>query len=121
MSPAPVMIVDDDPGLSHALQSVLEAAGYQVYCATNGREALEMLGSVNPLPALILLDLGMPIMNGEEMLKALRAVHALAGIPVTVVTGSREKKPEGASALLRKPIDFDALLRIVGQAVDDDP
>jgi CheY-like chemotaxis protein len=119
MSPSPVMIVDDDPGLSASIQSVLEGAGYRVYRASNGAEALELLGRVDPLPALILLDLAMPIMNGEEMLRALRAVHALAAIPVTVVTGSSRQKPEGASALLRKPIDVDALLRIVGQAVDD--
>jgi two-component system, OmpR family, response regulator CpxR len=119
MAPSPVMIVDDDPGLSASIQSVLEHAGYRVYCASNGREALELLGSVQPLPGLILLDLAMPIMNGEEMLRALHAVHALAAIPVTVVTGSKEPKPEGARALLRKPIDVDALLRIVGQAVDD--
>jgi CheY-like chemotaxis protein len=118
MSAAPVMIVDDDPGLSSTLQSLLEGAGYRVYCASNGREALEMLGKVEPLPGIILLDLVMPIMNGEEMLKALRAVHALAAIPVTVVTGSREKTPEGARGMLQKPVDVDALLRIVGQAVD---
>ncbi len=113
------MIVDDDPELSASLQSLLEGAGYRVYCASNGREALELLGTVEPLPGLILLDLAMPIMNGQEMLRALRAVHALAAIPVTVVTGSKQQKPDGASGLLRKPIDVDALLRIVGQAVDD--
>jgi CheY-like chemotaxis protein len=119
MAPSPVMIVDDDPGLSASIQAVLESAGYRVYCASNGREAMELLGTVQPLPGLILLDLAMPIMNGQEMLRALQAVHALAAIPVTVVTGSKEQKPAGAGALLRKPIDVDALLRIVGQAVDD--
>src|SRR6185436_10177759 len=102
MRPRPVLIVDDDPELCASLQATLEGAGYPVYRASNGQEALSVLGTQSPLPGLILLDLVMPVMSGEEMLRALRAVHALAEIPVAVVTGS-SARPQGVGSLLKKP------------------
>lgn len=113
MPPRPVLVVDDDPDIRETLRFVLEDAGYVVYCAGNGREALEILGQEQPLPGLILLDLMMPVMSGDEMLRALRAVHALAHIPVTIVTASGAPMPPLASGLLKKPVDLDVLLRLV--------
>jgi CheY-like chemotaxis protein len=109
----PVLVVDDDPDIRETLRFVLEDAGYQVYSAENGQEALDVLAGANPLPGLILLDLMMPIMSGDEMLKALKSVHALAEIPVTIVTASGAPMPPLASGLLKKPVDLDVLLRIV--------
>ena len=113
MAPRPVLVVDDDPDIRETLRFVLEDAGYPVYTAENGREALEVLGDAHPLPGLILLDLMMPVMSGDEMLKALKQVHALASIPVTIVTASGAPMPPQASGILKKPVDLDVLLRIV--------
>ena len=113
MGPRPVLVVDDDPDIRETLRFVLEDAGYPVYSAENGQEALAVLGGSEPLPGLILLDLMMPIMSGDEMLKALKSVHALAGIPVTIVTASGAPMPPLATGLLKKPVDLDVLLRIV--------
>ena len=113
MSQRPVLVVDDDPDIRETLRFVLEDAGYPVYSAENGKEALAVLASGKPLPGLILLDLMMPVMSGDEMLKALKAVHALAQIPVTIVTASGAPMPPLASGLLKKPVDLDVLLRIV--------
>src|SRR4051812_47306577 len=113
MGPRPVLVVDDDPDIRETLRYVLEDAGYPVYCAENGREALDLLAAVDRPPGLILLDLMMPVMSGDEMLKALRAVYALAAIPVTIVTASGAPMPPLASGLLKKPVDLDVLLRIV--------
>src|SRR6185437_6059247 len=66
MLPRPVLVVDDDPDIRETLRFVLEDAGYPVYSAENGEEALAVLASVNPLPGLILLDLMMPVMSGDE-------------------------------------------------------
>ena len=96
---------------SAELREMLEAAGYDVYCASNGKEALDLLHEADPPPGLILLDLMMPIMTGEEMLAALKQVHALAAIPVTIVSG-HDTPPEGAP-YLKKPVDFGALLGVV--------
>ena len=112
---APVLLVDDDAGLIDVLRDILEAAGYDVYCAGNGKEALDLLHAADPPPGLILLDLQMPVMNGEEMLAALKQVHALAAIPVTIVSGQDEPlAPAPADeGFLKKPVDFTALLGIV--------
>jgi len=109
----PVLIVDDDPDIRETLQAVLEEDGYPVLCASNGQEALERLREARPLPGLILLDLMMPVMTGEEMLEAMKAVPVLAGIPVAVVSASGTRKPRGAEAFLKKPVDLDALLELV--------
>src|SRR4029453_111091 len=66
MDPKPVLVVDDDPDIRETLRFVLEDAGYPVYCAENGREALQVLEGAKHRPGLILLDLMMPIMSGEE-------------------------------------------------------
>jgi two-component system, OmpR family, response regulator CpxR len=113
MAPRPVLVVDDDPDIRETLRFVLEDAGYPVYSAENGKEALAILASGKPLPGLILLDLMMPVMSGDEMLKALKSVRALAQIPVTIVTASGAPMPPLASGLLKKPVDLDVLLRVV--------
>ena len=119
MVPRPVLVVDDDPDIRETLRFVLEDAGYPVYSAENGKEALSILSSVARLPGLILLDLMMPVMSGDEMLKALKSVHALAEIPVTIVTASGAPMPPLASGLLKKPVDLDVLLRIVERSCGD--
>jgi two-component system, OmpR family, response regulator CpxR len=111
----PVLVVDDDPDIRETLRFVLEDAGYPVYLAENGKEALDLLADVFPPPGLILLDLMMPIMSGDEMLRALKAVHAFAAIPVTIVTASGAPMPDEASSMLKKPVDLDALLRVVAK------
>ena len=115
MTPRPVLLVDDDMDIRETLRLLLEDAGYEVYVAENGREALELLTTSTVLPGLILLDLMMPVMTGEEMLSALKAVNELASIPVTIVTASGAPRPKLASGLLTKPVDLDELLRIVAK------
>jgi CheY-like chemotaxis protein len=113
MAHRPVLVVDDDPDIRETLRFVLEDAGYPVYSAENGQEALAILANAERLPGLILLDLMMPVMSGDEMLRALKKVKALAQIPVTIVTASGAPMPPLASGLLKKPVDLDVLLRIV--------
>jgi CheY-like chemotaxis protein len=108
---APILLVDDEEDVREGLREVLEEAGYDVYCASNGQEALELLERADPRPGLILLDMVMPVMSGPEMLAALKQVHALAAIPVTIVSSIREPPPD--ASFLSKPVDFDALLSVV--------
>ncbi|HSN96635.1 MAG TPA: response regulator [Candidatus Nanopelagicales bacterium] len=111
---APVLVVDDDAELRDTLRELLEEAGYDVYCAGNGREALDLLGRADPPPGIILLDMMMPVMSGQELLVALKQVHALAAIPVTIVSASDDPPP--GSSYLHKPVDVDALLGLVEKA-----
>jgi CheY-like chemotaxis protein len=109
----PVLVVDDDPDIRDTLREVIEAEGFPVVCAADGRQALEALG-MGLHPSLILLDLMMPVMSGWELLAAIRADRTLADVPVAVVSaaGSRTPPP-GATCSLRKPIDLDTLIDLL--------
>ena len=80
----PILVVDDDAGVRQLLRRTLEAEGYSVGEAENGRAALALLES--GLPGVILLDLMMPEMDGFGVVSALRAREAWHGIPVVIIT-----------------------------------
>jgi CheY-like chemotaxis protein len=108
-----VLIVEDDPDLAGSLAEVLEDEGYGVRVATNGREALDALGQGTP-PDLILLDMGMPVMDGWQFSAEQRKMTGLRPIPVVVVTadGNARGKAESihAAGHLTKPVTIDRLL-----------
>jgi CheY-like chemotaxis protein len=113
----PILIVEDDEPVRDAMRDILEDEGYTIICAVNGEEALRMLAS-DPRPRLILLDLMMPVMNGWELLRALRASATLARIPVVVLSSlSAAEAPLGVPAV-KKPISVQALLRLVEEHAD---
>jgi CheY-like chemotaxis protein len=111
-----VLVVDDDQDLREMISLVLVAHGYRTQEAVDGLDALQQITS-GTRPALVLLDLRMPRMNGTEFLAALRARDT--SIPVVVITGdlggARDALAAGARTCVRKPIDMDALLDTVGQ------
>src|SRR5258706_14382619 len=87
MSRAPtILVVEDDLELRQVVCEVLEQAGYRTVTASNGREALDQLIFGGLTPALILLDLRMPIMDGWEFARVARCYTRLAYIPIVVVS-----------------------------------
>ena len=80
-----ILVVEDDRDIRESLQDLLEVEGYAVTTAENGRDALEQLQRMDA-PSVILLDLMMPVMSGDEFLRELRKDGALASIPVLVVS-----------------------------------
>ena len=116
---ASVMIVDDDEDIREMGTLVLESQGYQVAAAKDGLDALEMLER-NGRPSLILLDLMMPRMDGEQFLKTLRA-RDQAQIPIVLMSGhsgaSEIARELSADALLCKPVDMDILLKTVRELI----
>jgi CheY-like chemotaxis protein len=103
-----VLVVDDDEAIREVIQDVLGAEGVDVVCAADGAEALRLLATL-PLPAAILVDERMPVMGGHELIRAVAADSRLAGIPITLMTGSGEPHPPGVAAL-PKPFSLDHLL-----------
>ena len=102
----PILIVDDEPAVRQLLRRALAALPHRVLEAANGRDALAL--TQQERPALILLDLTMPELDGWGVLQALQADPATRAIPVIVVTGDRSVDEAmvvraGAVALLRKP------------------
>jgi CheY-like chemotaxis protein len=113
----PVMIVDDDTDICATVQIVLEVYGYRVITASDGAEALHKL-ETEEAPCLIILDLMMPGMNGQQFREAQLQNPALADIPVVVLSGDY-KVNERAAAMgvegLGKPIEVSQLLAKVEQ------
>jgi CheY-like chemotaxis protein len=85
-----VLVVEDKPSLAQMLRFLFMAKGLDVHAAFNGEEALEKLPAV--LPALILLDLMMPKMDGFETLRRLKADSRFAKIPVIILTARKERE-----------------------------
>jgi CheY-like chemotaxis protein len=111
-----VLIVDDDPDLLDVTSFVIESEGMAVETARNGEEALALLGT-GSLPAVVLLDLMMPVMNGWEFLTAVANNPGLQALPVVVLTADEHARIPGALEVLSKPMDLKALLRVVERYV----
>jgi CheY-like chemotaxis protein len=107
-----IVVVDDDLPALDALTELLETDGYQVRQADNGQEALEAMKSSEP-PALILLDLSMPVMDGWEFMRRQRLKPSIAHIPVVVITALVSAVPAEAKALISKPINVNRLMLLV--------
>jgi two-component system sensor histidine kinase/response regulator len=115
MAQKTVLLVEDDPDIRDIVQDVLEADGYDVIPASHGRQALEFLNDVRgtTLPALVILDLKMPLVSGRSVLEVMRNDRALSSVPVVVMSAVSQEKPIGASAFLRKPFSLDSLFDAV--------
>jgi CheY-like chemotaxis protein len=114
---AKILVVEDERGQREALAEVLSRLGYEVQCAANGSEALELMRHSESLPGLILLDLMMPVMDGWEFRAQQRKDRALADVPVVVLSalGDTAQKvvQDGAAAFVSKPLHWQALLSAV--------
>ena len=100
------VVVDDDADGREALAQLLEAQGYTVRQAENGRVALDMIAE--RLPCLLLLDLEMPLMSGWEVLAWIRHDPALGEMVIVVVSAAASPPPD--VTLVRKPFQVDHLL-----------
>jgi CheY-like chemotaxis protein len=116
-----LLLVEDNPNDVELTLSALSEArlANEVVVANDGEQALDYLfrrgrfaGRSTPNPAVILLDLKMPKVDGHEVLRQIRASEQLRLIPVVVLTSSREEKDlyssydKGANAYVVKPVDF---------------
>jgi len=113
-----ILIIEDEQDIRSSLQEVLESEGYTIFQASNGREGLELLRSIEP-PHLILLDLMMPVMDGEDFLTSFQNISAYARIPVIMLSATRKPQSPIPVKTMRKPIDLDELIQLVAQNIAD--
>jgi two-component system cell cycle response regulator DivK len=110
---ATILYIEDDLPNRVLIKRVLEAEGYEVMEAESGREGLLIAQAKRP--ALILVDINLPEMDGFEVTARLRAMPELGAVPIIAVTanvmkGDREKTlAAGCSGYIEKPIDVDLL------------
>jgi CheY-like chemotaxis protein len=114
---APVMVVDDDTDVRESLVETLRDEGYAVISARNGRDALEQLRRSDLKPGVILLDLMMPVMDGQDFRAEQLKDPGLASIPVVVVTADARGLDKAgqmrAQATMQKPFDLPQLFSLV--------
>jgi signal transduction histidine kinase/CheY-like chemotaxis protein len=114
-----VLVVDDVTPNRAMMQDLLQDAGFVVAAASNGLECLVLLDSFKP--DLILMDVMMPVMDGNETTRQIRRMPGWHAIPIVAVTASASAEDEhksmdaGVDAFLAKPIDQDLLLRTIGR------
>jgi DNA-binding response OmpR family regulator len=113
--PAPnysvVLVIDDDPLICALLQDILHEEGYEVLLADDGEQALVILTTVRP--DLVTLDLNLPGIGGDIVLKELRNQDTTKDVPVIVVSALETIPREVhklAQAVIQKPFDIDKLL-----------
>jgi CheY-like chemotaxis protein len=113
-----VLIVEDDKDIREPMRELLEEEGYEVACASTGREALTYLQSSPTIPGVILCDLMMPNMNGVELIEILRVEknEALKAIVILSAAAHAEKTATSLGVgFLKKPIDIEYLLETVSR------
>jgi CheY-like chemotaxis protein len=115
-----ILVVEDDRDLRESLIEALEAAGYSVASAQDGRHALFYLRT-SKRPDLILLDLQMPNMNGIEFRREQLKSAELAAIPVAVLTADPDGREKTAAletaGFLRKPLSMPQLFELIARVV----
>lgn len=111
-----VLVVDDDPDMVEIILLVLRDAGYEATSVANGKQALEVIAQ--RMPALLLLDMMMPVMDGWECGRILRTRYG-QDLPIVVITAAEHAAARGAEigadAVLPKPFDLGELLKVVGR------
>lgn len=118
--PLRILVAEDDQLNAAMLRAVLEQLGHKVLAVADGRRGLELLrmGDLD----VVMVDGRMPVMDGPEMIRALRALPGSASrLPVVAVTGGDAEEVEamtraGADAVLRKPVTVTAVARAVADA-----
>jgi CheY-like chemotaxis protein len=110
-----ILIADDNRDIRETIEDALSMEGYLVYTAKNGQEALDTLRKIES-PALVLLDLMMPVMNGWEFLDAQKqdavlAAHQVITVSAVSATESLEDStPLNTASSISKPINLEPLL-----------
>jgi CheY-like chemotaxis protein len=112
-----ILLVDDVVDVQFLIKTLLKGEGYEVICASNGQEALDMLCALSELPDLILFDLTMPIMDGytfrTEQQKNLK-LNSIPAVAMTAVTDPIGRTTSlNVAGVVKKPLDLEDFLATV--------
>jgi len=113
-----ILVVDDDPDVRLMFKLIFESAGYQVSEARNGVAALILIRD-SP-PDLVVTDMVMPGMGGQELIRRIRSDDRTAKVPILAVTGHPASRGDatGANAIMDKPIDRSSLLAMASSLME---
>lgn len=118
-----ILIIDDDQTLVSLLRIALEASGYKVWTAFEGKSALDIIKNAHP--DLLILDIMMPKVDGFELCRHLKLEsHEYAHIPIIMLTARAQQKDKeesilvGADAYVTKPFDTTELINLIGDLIN---
>lgn len=119
-----VVVIDDEYAIVETLVDVLELYGYACVTASNGEEGLELIKQKHP--DLVITDLMMPIMDGGELVAALRADPQFRELPIIVTSAAQHptgfaSEPASRFVYIRKPFSVSELLHHIRQLTERDP
>lgn len=113
-----ILVVEDDAMVRDMLHDILALDGYDVIEAEDGATAMRTLSALRP--ALVTLDLNLPLLSGADVLQMIRRTAALDGLKVIIVSGERDIPTDIqalADAVVAKPLNVGALRSLVGRLV----
>ncbi len=112
-----VLVVDDEPVLADLLRDILRDEGYDVVVAADGRAALDLL--TRERPDLVLMDVMMAGLGGQEAYLAMRSGEGLPQVPVVMMSAAvrADRLDPSIAAFLPKPFDLDQLLALVARLI----
>ncbi len=117
-----ILLIDDNPVTREAISMILAGAGYCVALANNGADALHRLRE-HRRPDLILLDLAMPVLDGQHFRREQQQDQELGSIPIVIFSGVEGADEEavalGAAGCMRKPVDPGRLLEVVRRCCEN--
>ncbi|HEY6353746.1 MAG TPA: response regulator [Burkholderiaceae bacterium] len=115
--PASVLVAEDDAQIRDLLIEALEAAGFRVSHVRDGFAALNEVRRA--APDVVVLDLGLPLLDGQEFVDAWRTVEPSAEVPILVLSASSQLPPllasVGVQGHITKPFDIDVVVAAVGR------
>ena len=117
-----ILVVDDEPDIVTVVSKILEVRGYQVITAASGQEGFKK--AKEEKPDLILLDILMPEMNGDEVYSELLKYQDTKDIPVIIFSASQKKDLEekcialGVTDFVKKPFEADHLLKVINNKLE---
>lgn len=115
-----VLLVEDDAFFRELVEDMLRGGGYPVRSAGNGIEALQMVRDTTDPPALIIVDMMMPIVDGFEVIRVVRGDAVLKHVPLLAISSSSLASTAGDEAFLQKPFTARQLLGKVEELLDGD-
>ncbi len=107
-----VVVVEDEQDICATLKDVFEDEGYAVGVAHDGVQALDLMHKLEDKPCIVILDLMMPVMDGNAVYRAMKADPDLDDVPVVITTSDPSRAPPGV-LIMRKPVSLDVLLDTV--------
>lgn len=112
MTTKKILLCDDDEGILDMLEILLEGSGYEIIVESNSLNVYRIISEHKP--DLLVLDLWMPMLSGDQVVKGIRNNPTIEGLPIIVISASRDGKEiaidSGANEFVAKPFDIDHLL-----------